>query len=287
PGSSVPHKVALQPPLRLNGRASAANLQFSTGSAASSRTGPGPAWLEQTRRHRLRSRRTAEADPDAKALLVQKPPPDVGFWELSRFAAGCFGVYLASPLLSLVDSAFVGRCSGTAQLAALGPGTALCDSTAYVLSCVGVATTNLYASRRARGQLIAARRVASDALAIGMFSGAVLGALLFCFGQPLLSLYGAKPEVATYALSYVRWRALGAPLAILTTAAQATCLGDRDSTTPVIVVAISAVANVVCDALLVPTYGAAGAAIGTVLAQAFGAIFLLWVLRRRQLIMSA
>lgn len=211
---------------------------------------------------------------------------DVSSWELSRFAAGCFGIFLASPVLSLVDSGFVGRCSGTAQLAALGPGTSLSDSTLYVLSGVGVATTNLYASQRARRQLFGARRVASDALALGLLCGAALGLAQVAIGPWAIGRVELSADVAQHALAYVRIRAVGSPVALLTTTAQATCLGDRDSLTPVLVVIISGLANVIGDALLVPDYGIVGAAVATIVAQAIGAVFLLAVLRRRQLKMS-
>lgn len=209
------------------------------------------------------------------------PATEPGVRELFRFAMGVFGLYLAGPVLSLVDSAFVGRMSGTVQLAALGPGTAVCDSATYMLTCVGVATTNLYASRRARGQRVACRRVASDALTIGLIAGAILGLVLGGSSRQILHVFGTQANVTEHAISYMRIRALATPLALVLSVAQSICLGDRDSVTPVLVVGITAVVNFVGDMLLVPGYGVAGAALATAASQGVGAAFLLWVLRRR------
>lgn len=203
-------------------------------------------------------------------------------WELLRFAFGVFGLYLALPVLALIDCSFVGRIAGTPQLAALAPGAALCDSSGYVLSCIGVATTNLYAARRARGQWVACQRIASDSLAIGLFCGVALGLALVFSATHALSMFSVDAAVVGHALAYVRIRALGAPLALLTAAAQAVCLGERDSTTPVLVVVLTGTVNVLGDALFVPPYGAAGAAGATVAAQGIGVLFLLQVLRRRR-----
>jgi len=71
-------------------------------------------------------------------------------------------------------------------------------------------------------------------------------------------------------------------LALLTATAQSACLGERDAGSPVIAVIFSGLANVAGDALLVPRFGVAGAALATVAAQGVGAAYLISVLRRRQ-----
>lgn len=237
------------------------------------------------RHQRKQGARPLRTTADSKDLL-EEPGRVAGYVELFRFAVGCFGIYIATPLLSLVDSAFVGRFAGTSQLAALGPATSLCDSSVYVLSCIGVATTNMYASHRARGRFVAARRVASDALTIGLFCGALLGIVLFTLAEVVLGVWNLERSVCLHAASYIRVRAFGMPLALLGTAAQAACLGEKDSLTPVLVVGISTIANILGDAWLVPLLGTSGAAIATVASQAIGVVYLLGALRRRQLKMS-
>jgi Na+-driven multidrug efflux pump len=45
-----------------------------------------------------------------------------------------FGVYLANPILSLVDTAVVGQFCDATELASLGPGCSLCDMTVFMFN---------------------------------------------------------------------------------------------------------------------------------------------------------
>jgi hypothetical protein len=75
---------------------------------------------------------------DAKSVLSSKR-------ELLRFAIPALGIYLANPLLSNIDNAFVGRTVGTAGLAALSPATICTDQSLYLFSFLGRATTGIVA----------------------------------------------------------------------------------------------------------------------------------------------
>ena len=70
--------------------------------------------------------------------------PSVG--ALVGFAVPLLGIGLASPLLGLVDTAVVGRCAGSLQLAALAPSVALCDITFYLFRGLGATTTAFVAA---------------------------------------------------------------------------------------------------------------------------------------------
>ena len=62
--------------------------------------------------------------------------------------------WLSSEIMSVVDTAVVGQQvgSGANELAALGPGTMLIDSSAYLFFWLNVATTSLFAASLAAGQ---------------------------------------------------------------------------------------------------------------------------------------
>jgi hypothetical protein len=59
------------------------------------------------------------------------------------FALPALGIYLANPLLSNIDNAFVGKTSGTTGLAALSPGTTCSDQLLYFFSFLARATTGI------------------------------------------------------------------------------------------------------------------------------------------------
>ena len=71
------------------------------------------------------------------------------------------------------------------------------------------------------------------------------------------------------------------PAALVGAAAQAACLGARDTVTPMISVAVAAGFNLLGDLILVPTTGIVGAAVATAASQYAAALLLLDNLRRK------
>ena len=82
-----------------------------------------------------------------------QPPEAPSARAIREFALPCLGLWLSSPVLSLIDTSAVGLSAlpgkGASSLAALGPATTFCDGTAYLFAFLNVATTNLYSSQRA------------------------------------------------------------------------------------------------------------------------------------------
>jgi hypothetical protein len=127
---------------------------------------------------------------------ISKPPPSLPTLATYRqFAIPCLGLWIAQPLLSLVDTAFVGlsgeSSSSARQLAALGPATTFFDGATYLFAFLNVATTNLYASACAQKgeQSDKAESVVRTAAKVGFNSGLGLMVFLLAFSRPLLGLY--------------------------------------------------------------------------------------------------
>jgi peptidoglycan biosynthesis protein MviN/MurJ (putative lipid II flippase) len=115
--------------------------------------------------------------------------------DFRKFALPCLALWVANPLLSLVDTSFVGL-SGSAsqsamQLAALGPATTFFDGATYLFAFLNVATTNLYSSARARKgeQSDEAESVVRTASRVAVNCGLGLMIFLFVAARPLLKLY--------------------------------------------------------------------------------------------------
>lgn len=114
------------------------------------------------------------------------------------------------------------------------------------------------------------------ALQLSLLVGTSLGALVIAFSKPMLrALIGndsISPEVTHAAWKYVCIRALGMPATAMIGTSQAACLGMRDVQSPLKVVLIAAVINLVLDLALVGQPqawigGAAGAAWATLISQ--------------------
>lgn len=210
------------------------------------------------------------------SVAKDPPPTSPKLSDYIRFALPCLGLWVASPLLSLVDTSFVGvsgnkQHSGS-QLAALGPATTFFDGATYLFAFLNVATTNLYSSAGTdsdRGESVV-RTSSRVALRCG------LGIMLFLWltSKPLLKLYIGQaaletPGLLESATDYVRIRSLSMPTSLLLGVLQAALLGAKDSVTPLIAILYCTVVNVCGDWLLVSKlkWGLQGAAIATTLAQ--------------------
>lgn len=138
---------------------------------------------------------SAENVPRGGADVTKPPPPLPTLAAYRKFALPCLALWVASPLLSLVDTSFVGlsvdASTSAAQLAALGPATTFFDGSTYLFAFLNVATTNLYSSARAQKgeQSDKAESVVRTAARVGLKCGVGIMLFLFAFSRPLLKLY--------------------------------------------------------------------------------------------------
>lgn len=197
-------------------------------------------------------------------------------------AVPALGALAADPLLSLVDTAFVGRL-GPVPLAALGICTALFSFAFAIFNFLAYATTPLVASHRGRGELAESGRVVVRAVSLAVLIGAASG-LVLAVGAPLwVRLMQAAPEVIDPAVDYLRVRAGAVPALLLITAGHGAYRGFQDTRTPLVVTLAVNGANALLDPLLIfgAGWGIRGAAVATLIAQWAGAVWFLLLLARR------
>eukprot|EP00980_Cylindrotheca_fusiformis_P007817 scaffold1669_cov129-Cylindrotheca_fusiformis.AAC.28 len=238
---------------------------------------------------------SVDSIPRGGGANIKKAPPALPTLATYRkFALPCLCLWVAQPLLSLIDTSFVGLSGNSAtsaqQLAALGPATTFIDGSVYLFAFLNVATTNLYSSARAQeGEgSDQAENVVRTASRIALRSGIGLFFFLLAFARPLLALYIGHeaentPGLLDSAEDYVKIRALSMPTSLLLGVVQAACLGAKDSVTPLIATLYSTVVNIIGDFLLVSQLGMGlrGAAIATTLAQWAATAALLAPARKR------
>ena len=156
--------------------------------------------------------------------------------QILRFSLPTLGIWISSPLLSLIDTSVVGRCASSLELAALGPATAICDQLTSVFLFLGVATTNILAGALADDDADRALEGATTGLVVAGAVGTTLAAALALGAGPLCRAFvGAGPGggtasvvVAETAASYVVRRAPGLPFALMTVVAQVRGPGKKN-----------------------------------------------------------
>ena len=203
---------------------------------------------------------------------------------IASLALPALGTLAADPLVSLVDTAFVGRL-GAGPLAALGVNTALFSLVFVVFNFLAYGTTPRIGRALGRGDPSGAGEVVVQALTLAVAAGAVSLTVLQIAAVPLLRAMGADPAWFGGAMAYLRIRALAGPGLLLITAGNGAFRGFLDTRTPLFITLALNVVNLVLDPLLIfgLGMGLTGAAIATATAQWLGAgLFVHALLVRRR-----
>ena len=193
---------------------------------------------------------------------------------------------IAEPLTGLVDTAFVSRL-GAEPLAALGVGAGALSSAFWLFYFLGIATQTEVAQTFGRRDLASASKSLSLALLIGAVISLLLSVLLYAGVDPVSAALGAQGRVHDLATEYIRLRLLGAPAVIVVIIGFGALRGLQDMKTPLWIALGINLANVLLDYVLIfgwgaiPALGVAGAGLASSVSQWFGAIWMLWELRRR------
>eukprot|EP00980_Cylindrotheca_fusiformis_P017780 scaffold5605_cov128-Cylindrotheca_fusiformis.AAC.21 len=191
---------------------------------------------------------------------------------------------LADPVLSMVDTGFVGRV-GPMDLAALGVCTSIFNMAFTVFRASTVATSSLVASAKTQADK---RQIAKISLQLGGIMGtAVLLALRFG-GPAALATMGVSSTSPMYkpACSYLFARSWAAPAVVGIVVAEGAFRGNDDSKTPLIASSVAALINLVLDPILMFPIGMgmAGAAVATAFSQlAAGGVYA-WRTWKRKLL---
>ena len=201
--------------------------------------------------------------------------------EILKLALPALGALAADPLVSLVDTAWVGRL-GADALAILGVATTVLVSFFFVFNFLAYGATPLIGAALGRREPDLAARIGGGAVVMALVAG-VLAALAAQLLAPLLvELMGAESTLAADTVGYLRIRALALPAVLLITVAHGIYRGHQDTRTPFIVTAGFNLINLVLDPLLIFTFdlGINGAAIASVVAQWAGVAWFAALVRR-------
>jgi putative MATE family efflux protein len=196
-------------------------------------------------------------------------------------AVPALGALAADPLVSLVDTAFVGRL-GAVALGALGVNSAVFTLVFFLFNFLAYGTTPLVGQAVGAGRPDTAGRIVTQALALAVAIGVVILAVLELLTGPILAVMGAGPELQAPAATYLRIRALAAPAVLVVTVGHGAFRGFQDTRTPLVATLGLNLVNLVLDPVLIfgLGWGIAGAAWATAVAQWAGAVWFFILLAR-------
>jgi putative MATE family efflux protein len=186
------------------------------------------------------------------------------------------------PLYNITDTAIVGHL-GRAQLGGLALATTVLNLVGWSSAFLQMATTSEVAFRRGRGVTAAATTAGVTAYTVALGIGVLVALLVGFAGPPIAHALGGRGAIQHNATTYLHISAVGMPFLLLSLAGTGHLQGHEDTRTPLRIVLIANIVNVVLEVVLV--YGAdtgvAGSAWGTVTAQAVAAALFVNASRKR------
>jgi len=192
---------------------------------------------------------------------------------IAHLALPAIGALAADPLLTLADTALVGRL-GPVPLAALGVNAAIFTTIFVTFNFLGYGTTAAVARLRGAGDLDGAARYVAQALWLAIAIGLTASVLLQSGATRIVRLMGVTGVLEEPTLSYLRIRSFAAVPFLIVMVGHGMFRGMLDTRTPMRIAIVTNIVNVIISATLIypAGLGVSGAAWGTLLAQTGAAL---------------
>lgn len=204
---------------------------------------------------------------------------------IRRLAIPALGTLAIEPLVSIVDTAFVGRL-GTNAVASLAVAAAVLSVAFFLFNFLAHGVGPLVAQDIGGGRHDDARALAGNGLALALIGGVVALAVVELGAPQLIRAAGGVGSIEDAAVTYLRIRALAIPALLLVTLGNGVFRGHADTVTPLWIALLFNLINAGLDPLLIfgLDMGLAGAAWASVVAQSTGAVLFLVMMVRRSML---
>ncbi|MEO5679944.1 MAG: MATE family efflux transporter [Acidimicrobiales bacterium] len=183
-------------------------------------------------------------------------------------AVPALGALAVEPIYGLVDTAIVGRL-GRRELGGLAVALTALNLGVYGAGFLAMVTSQRVAFRTGAGDRAGAARSAAAAYALAFGIGLLLAAIALLGARPLAEALGASGVTLDRAVTYLRFAAPGLPFQLCVLAGNGHRRGLADTRTPLRILVVANVVNVVLEVVLVYGLhlGVAGSALGTTCTQ--------------------
>jgi putative MATE family efflux protein len=190
---------------------------------------------------------------------------------------------LLNMTVMLVDTSLVGHL-GASALAAAGLSNQVLALVAAVFMAIATGSTALVARYVGAGEWNRANHALGQSVILGLVMGSVATGLGLGFAYQAIALLGAEPDVVAQGGLYLSISSMSLVLFALLTIGNAALRGAGDTRTPMIVMAVVNVVNIVAAYSLIhgvaglPALGVAGSAWGGSIARGVGGVLVIGVL---------
>lgn len=208
--------------------------------------------------------------------------------EIIRFALPVALGLLFQQFYNLADTVIVGRMLGVEALAGVGSTTGLTFFTFSISTGLGNGFAVSISQRFGADDISGVKTRFGNAILIAGMLAMIFTVLTTLSAGPILSFAKTPIEIYSYAFDYVIIIFSGLACTIFYNLFASALRAIGDSRTPVTAIIISSAINIVLDILLIgkAKMGVAGAALATVIAQLFAAVFLLGFIMRKNTVLK-
>ena len=206
--------------------------------------------------------------------------------ELLKFATPLFLASLLQAVYNMVDMIIVGHVMGKVGLSGVSVGGDLVSFLTFIAMGFSNAGQVIISQYLGAGRRESISRFVAALFSFLLLCALALGMLFFLLRVPLLRLMNTPAEAWKEAYNYMTICLFGLVFIFGYNASSAVLRGLGDSKHPFLFIGIASVTNVLLDLLFVMSFGmgAAGAALATVISQAFSFVCCaVLVVRRRDL----
>ncbi|MBR0476804.1 MAG: polysaccharide biosynthesis C-terminal domain-containing protein, partial [Treponema sp.] len=186
-------------------------------------------------------------------------------------------------LYGMADLFIAGQFNGADVITAVSIGSQIMHMITVIIAGLAMGTTVLTARAVGAGKERDASLCAGNSLLAFLIFSVFATAILFVFCPQIVALMHTPPEAVGETLSYLGICFLGIPFISLYNSVSAVFRGAGDSKRPLYFVAASCLVNIILDVFFMGplALGSRGAALATVLSQAFSAFLAAFVLFAR------
>lgn len=190
---------------------------------------------------------------------------------------------MISLIYNMVDTWFIARTGNTDLVAGVSLGAPIFILMVALGDMFGLGGASIISRLFGRQKDDEGRKISIFCFYAAIITGVIIAALMIVFRGPILNLLGADQDTMVYATGYYTYIALGAPMIIVSFTPNNQLRTEGLATQSMIGGAIGSVVNIILDPVFIFGFGwgAAGAAIATVLGYVCTDIYYVWLLLRR------
>ena len=207
---------------------------------------------------------------------------------LLRFVLPIMFAIFLQVFYGAVDLLIVGKFSDAVNVSAVSTGSQLMHSVTIILTDLALGTTVLLGIFLGQKNAEECGRVIGATIALFFSIGAAASLLFLCCAEPLAALMNAPAEAFAQTASYIRICGGGSVFIVAYNVLGSIFRGIGNASLPLFTVAVATFFNIAGDYLMVAVFhmGATGAAVATVVAQAFSVLCSVLLVKRLGLNLS-